>query len=145
MDQQKLCGIAIGLMGGWLLYGAYDVILAGLRAGAPLTEILTAAFSLRFLAAMSAFIAGVAALTEVRGGAWFAGIATFVMGVLAVGMILFGVDKAVWQAEIINLFILTSLFLGTLVARGQSFAKLDIERELAEIAAEEAAAAGVKE
>lgn len=141
MDQGKVCGIAVGVLGGWLLFGAWEVVAVGLQAGDPLLEIFDAAFSMRFLAAMAAFVAGVAALTELRGGAWFAGIATFVMGVLTIGMISMGTDKSIWRDEIIYLFILTALFLGILVARGQNWAQVEVDQELAEVAAEQAAAA----
>jgi len=140
MDQSKLCGIGIGLLGGWLLFGAWQTVLVGVQADLPLMAVFDAAFSMRFLAALAAFVAGVAALTELRGGAWFAGIATFVMGVLTLGMILTGTEKSVWQSEIIYLFIMTALFLGVLVARGQNYGGGDVvARELAEIAKEEAA------
>ena len=142
MDQGKLCGIAIGLLGGWLLYGAWEVILMGIRADMPWTVIFDAAFGLRFLAAMAAFIAGVAALTELRGGAWFAGIASFIMGTLTIGMIFMGIDKTIWQDQVIYLFILTALSLGILVARGQNYDGESgaLASELAEIAREEEAA-----
>jgi len=114
----------------------------GIRADLPWLVIFDAAFSLRFLAAMAAFIAGVAALTELKGGAWFAGIATFIMGTLTIGMISMGVDKTIWQDQVIYLFILTALFLGILVARGQNYdgESSALASELAEIAREEAAA-----
>lgn len=142
MDQSKVCGIAIGALGGWLLYGAWQTILIGVRADMSWPDILNAAFSLRFVAAMAAFVAGVAALTELKGGAWFAGIATFIMGTLTIGMIFMGVDKTDWQDQVIYLFILTALFLGILVARGQSRdgPSRAVTAELAEIAREEAAA-----
>ena len=76
---------------------------------------------------MAAFIAGIAALIELRGGAWLAGIAAFLMGVLTIAMIAMGADKSLWQDEIIILFIMTSLFLGIMVARGQS----ELQKELA--------------
>ena len=144
MDQSKLCGIGIGLLGGWLLFGAWQTILVGIREEVPWVVIFDTAFSMRFLASLAAFVAGVAALTELRGGAWFAGISTFVMGVLTVGMIVTETDKTIWQDEIIYLFILTALFLGILVARGQNYGGQHlVEKELAEIAKEEAEAAAL--
>lgn len=141
MDQSKLCGIAIGALGGWLLFGAWQTILIGMKNDLPWAVIFDAAFSMRFLASLAAFVAGVAALTELKGGAWFAGISTFIMGVLTLGMILTGTDKSIWQSEIIYLFILTALFLGILVARGQNYGGQSVlDQELAEIAKEEAAA-----
>ena len=66
------------------------------------------------------------------------------MGVLTVGMIVTGTDKTICQDEIIYLFILTALFLGILVARGQNYGGRSlVEKELAEIAREEAEAAAV--
>ena len=141
MSQDKICGIAVGLLGGWLLFGAWQTILIGMQQELPWIVIFDAAFSMRFLAAMAAFVAGVAALTELKGGAWFAGIATFIMGVLTIAMIVTGTEKTVWRDEITYLFILTALFLGILVARGQNSAVREdvVARELAELAREEAA------
>jgi len=141
MDQGKLCGIAVGLLGGWLLFGAWETILLGIRDDLPWAVIFHAAFSIKFMASFAAFIAGVAALTELRGGAWFAGIATFLMGILVIAMIFTGVEKTIWQSQIIYLFILTALFLGILVARGQNAGSDVVARELAEIAKEEEARA----
>lgn len=136
MDQGKVCGIAIGLLGGWMLFGNWEVVASGFQQGLSLPEIFNMAFSMRLLASLAAFVAGVAALTELRGGDWFAGIASFAMGVLTLGMIAMGQDKALWQDEIIYLFILTTLFLGILVARGQAFSEAALADELAAIAEE---------
>lgn len=141
MTRDKWCGIGIGVLGGWLLFGVWEQIMFGIRGGATWTQIFDAAFSLQFLAAMSAFVAGIAALTELKGGAWFAGIATFIMGVVTIGMIFTGVEKSLWQDQIVYLFAMTALFLGILVARGQSYgAQEALEEELIEIAREEAKA-----
>ncbi len=141
MNQDKWCGVGIGTLGGWLLFGAYQKMLIGIREGDSWMSIIDAAFSMHFLAALAAFVAGVAALTELKGGAWFAGIATFIMGVLTISMIYTGVEKSVWQDQIVYLFGLTALFLGILVARGQNYgADQAMEEELVEIAREKAAA-----
>lgn len=138
MDQGKICGIAVGLLGGWLLFGAWEAVLIGIRDNHSWTMIFDAAFTLEFMASLTAFVAGIAALTELKGGAWFAGISTFLMGVLVIAMIFTGVEKTLWQNQIIYLFILTALFLGILVARGQNQTSSDgVARELAEIAKEE--------
>lgn len=138
MDQGKVCGIAIGLLGGWMLFGNWEIIATGLQQGLSLPEIFNVAFSMRLLASLAAFVAGVAALTELRGGAWFAAIASFAMGVLTLGLIAMGQDKTLWQDEIVYLFILTALFLGILVARGQAFSATVMADELSAIADEEA-------
>ncbi len=140
MGQDKWCGIGIGLLGGWLLFGAWQKVLLGVHTDLSWFEIFTAAFSMHFLAALAAFVAGVAALTELKGGAWFAGISTFIMGVLTISMIFTGVEKSIWQDQIVYLFALTALFLGILVARGQNYGAEEVlEQELADIAREEAA------
>jgi len=142
MTKDKWCGIGIGVLGGWLLFGAWQTVVIGIREGASWSQIFDAAFSLHFLASVAAFVAGIAALTELKGGAWFAGIATFIMGVLTIGMIFTGVEKTIWQDQIIYLFALTALFLGILVARGQNYgADEALEEELVAIAREEAAKA----
>lgn len=143
MDQTKLCGAGIGLLGGWLLFGAIQTIATGLTSGSSLWQTFDAAFSLRFLVALTAFVAGVAALSEVKGDAFLAGFATVFMGVLTLSMILTGVDKTVWRDEIIYLFILTALYLGILAAREKSEMAQNkhMQKELAEIAKEQAAIA----
>ncbi|MEO9969163.1 MAG: hypothetical protein ABJG15_04905 [Hyphomonadaceae bacterium] len=120
MDQGKICGVIIGLLGGWLLWGAWSAISYQLQNGSELGEIFDVAFSIRIMSSIAAFIAGIAALIELKGGAWLSGIAAFLMGVLTIAMIAMGADKALWQDEIIILFIMTALFLGTMVARGQA-------------------------
>lgn len=133
MDQGKVCGVIIGLLGGWLLWGAWSAISYQLQNGSGLAEIFDVAFTIRILSSLAAFIAGIAALTELKGGAWLSGIAAFLMGVLTVAMIGMGTDKALWQDEIIILFIMTALFLGTMVARGQNDAKLDDQTDEIEL------------
>ncbi len=120
MDQGKICGVIIGLMGGWLLWGAWSAVSQQLQLGSNFADIFDPAFSIRVMAAIAAFVAGIAALIELKGGAWLAGIAAFLMGVLTISMIALGADKSLWQDEIIILFIMTALFLGIMVARGQS-------------------------
>ena len=120
MDQGKICGVIIGLLGGWLLWGAWTAVAQQLQLGSNFADIFDPAFSIRVMAAIAAFVAGIAALIELKGGAWLAGIAAFLMGVLTISMIALGADKSLWQDEIIILFIMTALFLGIMVARGQS-------------------------
>lgn len=119
MDQGKVCGVIIGLLGGWLLWGAWSAIAIQMQSGSSLSQIFDPAFTIRVMSSMAAFIAGIAALIELKGGAWLAGIAAFLMGILTIAMIALGADKSLWQDEIVILFIMTSLFLGTMVARGQ--------------------------
>ena len=119
MDQGKICGVFIGLLGGWLLWSAWSAISLQLQQGSGLSDIFDVAFSLRVMSSIAAFIAGIAALIELKGGAWLAGIAAFLMGILTVAMIAMGADKTLWQDEIVILFIMTALFLGIMVARGQ--------------------------
>lgn len=129
MDQGKICGIAIGLLGGWLLWQVWSTVSfqtneLGIAFGDVVSDPV---FMMRILASLSAFIAGIAALTELRGGAWFAGIATFVMGILTFAMIAMGADKSLWQDEITYLFIMTALFLGIMVARSRTAALREME------------------
>ena len=126
MDQGKICGVIIGLLGGWLLWGAWTAVAQQLQLGSNFADIFDPAFSIRVMAAIAAFVAGIAALIELKGGAWLAGIAAFLMGVLTISMIALGADKSLWQDEIIILFIMTALFLGIMVARGQSLTETAI-------------------
>ncbi|MEL7128594.1 MAG: hypothetical protein AAGK23_03525 [Pseudomonadota bacterium] len=121
MDQSKICGIAIGVLGGWLLWQVWQTVAFQTASGLSVSEVvLEPEFMMRLLAAIAAFVAGIAALTELRGGAWFAGIATFIMGILTFVMIAMGADKSLWQDEITYLFIMTALFLGIMVARSRN-------------------------
>lgn len=132
IDQGKICGVLIGLLGGWLLWGAWSAISLQLQQGSGLGDIFDVAFSIRVMSSIAAFVAGVAALIELRGGAWLAGISAFLMGALTVAMIAMGADKALWQDEIVILFIMTALFLGLMVARGQAAAHALEETDLAD-------------
>ncbi len=132
MDQGKVCGVFIGLLGGWLLWGAWSAISLQLQQGSGLDDIFDVAFSIRVMSSVAAFVAGIAALIELRGGAWLAGISAFLMGVLTIAMIAMGTDKALWQDEIVILFIMTALFLGIMVARGQAAAEALDANDLAD-------------
>lgn len=138
MDQGKICGIAVGLVGGWLLFGAWEAIALGLQQGHELARVFQPGFLIKLLASIAAFVAALTVLAEVRGSTWFAGVASFAMGVLTIAMIVNGVDKSLWQDEIMALFILTALFLGMLAARSQMSAQDMLEAERVDMARERA-------
>lgn len=81
-------------------------------------------FSLRVLAGLCAFLAGLAALTEFNGWSWLSGISAFVMG-LAISILLLnkGVDLDIYRSELMMLIVMACLSLAMVVARSDSHAK----------------------
>ncbi|MEQ8557623.1 MAG: hypothetical protein RIB03_04830 [Henriciella sp.] len=73
--------------------------------------------SVRMMSALAAFLAGLAALTERKGGAWLAGISTFMFACVTIGLIQGRYSVAVWSDDYLYLSILTTLFLALVVLR----------------------------
>ncbi len=121
MDVTKITGFALGLTGAFLMWHT-GVTLAGYFQANGTVQLMALLFdpehSLRLISAMAAFLAGLAALTERKGGAWLAGIAAALLGVQTMAML--GGHGAVyaWQSEAIFLVILASLFLCMVVSEG---------------------------
>jgi hypothetical protein len=77
------------------------------------------ATALRMLTALGAFVGGLAALVEKQGGAWLAGLSSFILGILTFAMIANRADVSLWRDEAIFLIILTGLFLTLVVSQRQ--------------------------
>ncbi|MEM6534986.1 MAG: hypothetical protein AAF613_05025 [Pseudomonadota bacterium] len=75
-------------------------------------------YALRTIAAMSAFVGGLAALTERRGGSWLAGLSSFLFLVQTMALMAGKGSIHTWQTEATTLTILTALFLTMTVAQG---------------------------
>jgi hypothetical protein len=78
------------------------------------------AVTLRISSALAAFLAGLAALTERKGGAWLAGLSTFMFACVALGVLQGRHDISVWRDDYLSLSILTILFLALVVLRRNS-------------------------
>ncbi|WP_147372734.1 hypothetical protein [Henriciella mobilis] len=72
---------------------------------------------MRLMSAVAAFLAGLAALTERKGGAWLAGLSTFMFATVTIGLIQGRHDVSLWRDNYIYLSILTTLFLALVVLR----------------------------
>ena len=119
MKFRQLCGFLLGLIGTFFMWQAGAGIAQLLHAGVitnPFVEFLEPEYALRCLAAIAAFLAGLAALTEKRGGAWLAGISSFLFGILTINLVA-KYSIIAWRDEAVFLVVLTGLFLCLVVAR----------------------------
>ncbi len=119
MTLYRFAGFVLGLAGAALMWQSGIAVMAffdadGARRLSAL--LLDADFSLRTLAALSAFIGGLAALTERRGGSWLAGLSASIFLVQTVSFMGGHGSVEQWQQEAIYLTILTCLFLAMTVS-----------------------------
>lgn len=123
---QKLTGAALGLVGTLLLWQTGAAIALYFQS-AGLSDfnmvLFDPEYSLRLLSAMAAFLAGLAALTEKRGGAWLAGISSCLFGVQTLALVYGRGSVYYWQNEAVYLVILTSLFLALVTTNGLKFSR----------------------
>lgn len=120
MRFRQFCGFCLGLLGTWIMWQVgvglahFIHVTVEIEFPSALTqpEIMT-----RMMSALAAFLAGLAALTERKGGAWLAGISTFMFSCVAIGLIHGRHDIAVWRDDYIYLSIMTVLFLALVVLR----------------------------
>ncbi len=120
MTVRQLLGFLLGGVGVWLMFHAGLGMKAFLDAegGARSLQeaLLEPKYALRLLASLGAFVAGLAALTERRGGAWLAAISAFIFGLSVFGLIANRSEVAHWRQEAITLAALTGLFLALVVS-----------------------------
>ncbi|MEL7231075.1 MAG: hypothetical protein AAGJ85_01020 [Pseudomonadota bacterium] len=118
MDMRKMTGFALGLFGALLMWQS-GIALAHYFHANGTDDFARLLFdpehSLRMLSAMAAFTAGLAALTERKGGSWLAGFAACLLLVQTLAMLGGYGSVHKWQTEAVFLIIVTVLFL-TLVA-----------------------------
>ncbi|MDJ0922207.1 MAG: hypothetical protein QNI84_13855 [Henriciella sp.] len=129
---RKLTGAALGLVGTLLIWqtGAAIALYFQSAGFSEFNQVLfDPKYSLRLLSAMAAFIAGLAALTERRGGAGLAGLASCLFGVQTLAMVYGRGHVHHWQSEAVYLIILTALFLALVTTNGLKFAR---ERDVAQ-------------
>lgn len=121
MDLRKICGFALGLFGAIVMWRSGMAVAEYFDANGTndITRILfNPDYSLRMLAAMAAFLAGLAALTERHGGSWLAGLSACLL--LIQTMAILGGRGSVyfWQSEAAFLIIVTCLFLNLVAMNG---------------------------
>lgn len=123
MRFRQFCGFCLGLLGTWFMWqvgvGLAHFIHATLEASIPavLTE---PEVTMRLMSAVAAFLAGLAALTERKGGAWLAGLSTFMFACVTIGLIQGRHDVSLWRDDYVYLSILTVLFLALVVLRREA-------------------------
>jgi hypothetical protein len=122
MDIRKIAGFALGLFGTFLAWQNGILVAQYFHANGT-SDIARILFdpehSLRFISALAAFLAGLAALTERRGGAWLAGFSAALLMLQTLALMAGHGSVHAWQNEAVYLVIMTCLFLTMVVAKGK--------------------------
>lgn len=123
MRFRQFCGFCLGLLGTWFMWqvgvGLAHFIHATLQINLP-SILFESTVSVRIISAVAAFLAGLAALTERKGGAWLAGLSTFLFACVTLRVFQGKHDIALWRDDFIYLSILTVLFLTLVVLRREA-------------------------
>lgn len=116
---RNLIGLAMGFLGGWMLWSVGGAVFREIGNGLSLMEALQyPPTAIRVIASLAAFCAGLATLVYKQNmGLWLAGVATFMFGLLVAGLIAAGTDVSMWGRNLVYLSCLTALFLGLFVTR----------------------------
>lgn len=118
---RQLIGLAIGFLGGWLLWKVGGAVFHQMNQSEGLSffEFMADPVNaLRAMASLAAFAAGLATLANFSTmGLWLAGVATFMFGILAAGLVVHGTDMSLWLPNVVYLACLTALFLGLFITR----------------------------
>lgn len=121
MTTRQFIGFVLGGFGVWLMFQAghgMQLYIEQSNGAKSFQEaLLVPQYALRILASLAAFVGGLAALTELAGGAWLAGVSSFIFGMTVFGMIARRDELFVWRQEAIILVVLTGLFLALTVSR----------------------------
>jgi len=119
----KICAFGLGLLGTIAVWQAGGIVARNMFTDVSLAQMLfDPSFSLRVLAGISAFIAGLAALTETKGASWLSGLAVFALGlIISVLLLNRAVDLDLYRTELIMLIVMTCLSLALVVARSQAY------------------------
>jgi hypothetical protein len=121
MTNRQMIGFILGGFGVWLMWQAgvgMQTFIANADGAKSIQEaLLVPRYALRVLASLAAFVGGLAALTEKTGGAWLAGISSFIFGMTVFGLIAQREHLAAWRSEAVILIILTGLFLALVASR----------------------------
>jgi len=114
-----IIGLAIGFLGGWLLWEVGGAIFLQASQGVSFTAFMSDPVNaVRAMASLAAFAAGLATLTNFNTvGLWLAGVSTFMFGILVAGLFVHGTDMTLWLPNVVYLACLTALFLGLFITR----------------------------
>ena len=128
----KILGFGLGLFGAFLMWVSGVAIAQYFHAYgfSRLFQLLyDPEYALRMLSAMAAFLAGLAALTERKGGDWLAGLSA---GMLLVQTFVIVSNRglmAAWPNQGIYLIVMTGLFLSLVVFNGDKTTNETIDGE----------------
>ncbi|MEO0881107.1 MAG: hypothetical protein AAFY34_00120 [Pseudomonadota bacterium] len=117
MIQGRLCAVAFGLLGVWLLWNANAYISASTARGFSTADTFTPEFVARCVIAGFVFLTGLVGLFNLRLGSWIGGLASLVMALL-VYLLVSAADVSLWQDDAILLFGISALWMGMIAARG---------------------------
>ena len=117
MIQGRLCAIALGLVGAWLLWNANAYVSASTARGFSLADTFTPEFVIRCIIAGLVLMSGLVGLFSLRLGSWLGGLATLAMSMLAY-LLISAADVSLWQDDAVLLFTIMALWLGLMAARG---------------------------
>ena len=119
MNSNKIIGFGLGLVGSILAWQTGIALAQYFHENGTdqlLKLLLDPEHSLRLMCAMSAFLAGLAALTERNGGAWLAGFSSALLFIQTMSLVAGHGSIHTWESEAVFLIILTGLFLAMVVA-----------------------------
>lgn len=134
MTHDKLIGFSLGLIGAIFCWQSGISVALFFQAGGAahlLMLLIDPDLALRTLTAMAAFLAGLAALTERRGGSWLAGLAMCIYFVQTMAMMSGQGEIESWYVEGVTLSILTALFLTLTVSRNTNLVQMNEQAEAA--------------
>lgn len=125
----KICAFGLGLLGTIMVWQAGGIVARNTFSDVSFSQmLLDPSFSMRVMAGLSAFIAGLAALTETKGASWLSGISVFLLGVITAVLLLNkAVDLDAYRTELIMLIVMTCLSLAMVVARSQASLLAQVE------------------
>lgn len=135
MTLRQAVGFILGLAGVWLMWvcgvGMAEYMAEADGAKSFRELLFDSEYALRMLTAQAAFLGGLAALVEKKGGAWLTGISAFIFGILAFAFIGDQGNVAAWREEAIFMVCLTGLFLALVVAQNATTERRAIAAERA--------------
>ena len=129
MTAKKCAGFLLGLASAFFVWQLSIASVHFFQDGGALrlhALLFDPDYSLRTIAVMSAFIGGLAALTEKQGGSWLAGFSSSLFLIQVIAMMAGKGTVEAWETQATVLTVMTALFL-TLTSTGRK--SHDVEDE----------------
>jgi|TARA_R110002020_G_scaffold399971_1_gene609820 hypothetical protein len=111
MNIRILVGVALAFLSAWLLWQGLSAVIMITSRGSPLGDaLLQPPTSLvRIVAAGVVLLGGLVAVAQRPGGAWLAGLGTFLFALLPVMMAATGTASRLWADEAVVSLVLIAL------------------------------------